>query len=307
MSFFFNSTFITLNSHNFPINSSINNFLLINSLFISFNSKTINYNSNLFTEILIEKCSFLNCSSNNSGGALYFQSTNSKFALNKVCSMNCFITNSNQGQFAYINSFSSNLLVSNFTSITYCSPHYSLGISIYFLNGNQQINNLNSSYNYGAKIPASYFFNGYFTSKISYSSFLHCYSSDYGSITFRKGINFLYFSNFINNSQFSMTGGYITLWDNSNITILNSIFINLSNERYLFYKYDGILKIINCWIQNNFLNYGGSLIDNYNSTSTFFLKHFNSEICGFFIPESKKKSTSTFNFFLIFLSFLLLN
>lgn len=221
---------------------------LFNTIFqnlISINGGSIEITkSNSFLFLFF--CSFLNCSSTTTGGAIYFSSLLGSFQMDKCCGYYCF---SNQFSFSYTSlvSFTSNLHVFNRSSISFCSPSINIlryhtsvldyGFNIVYL--------CNFSKNFIKDHLAGFGFRYSLKVYCSDNTIINSQSDIVVGSSYSE-INIIFNRfNIVNNSQSQGNYGLFHMNSNSQIFYLyNWIFLN--NYCSLFDIFQGITYLYDC-------------------------------------------------------------
>ena len=292
----FNSLFSSNDSYFLPIlkNSklSIGNFYFNNLIFRhlsdSLNGGSISLSSSSL-KILIEDCFFLNCSCNLKGGAIFYDSPNGQFYINKVCGNYCYTLGSginSQGQFSTHLTNSNYPIFFNLISISNSSPKNFLNrydsISVHY--GLNNFTNFNSSYNNAwrhscqgswystltlkylnmnnntlesyACIGPSY---GYFY--CSYINMIYCSCQEYGLVHHNGQFSYSSYSGYMSYCIFQYNNGKtIDLCCGGSLLMSNSIFDTYTYNRDIPITQNISIGIINTYLFENIIC--KSLIDN---------------------------------------------
>ena len=246
-----------------------------NVFFCHFNSKTIQL-INFNVKILLEKSIFWNCSSIGNGGAIYIDSSQTDCILNKICSNFCF-TNNNYGEFCYIKVGNSKKNYFYFNSIIYCNNNIQSGMCSFNLNyGNQNISNLNSSYNFKQQCSGQMIENSPI-SKIVFSTYSSNKVKNMICIDFHSGTYQFEYCNIINNTNSQSSSWGIIYAYSSTLTIYKcSIFLNSPTN--LFNSNSANILIDSCWIQN-YINNGAIITNLITITYYHLIYHYNTNFC----------------------------
>ena len=222
----FESNF-NISVYNEPINVPQNYF--ISNSFLEhinvFGGSPFEFYHRTIINLLIQDSMFFNCSSDVSGGVLFFQCPNNgNLIMERICGNSCFAPNY-QFSFIDIHSTKKNILI--YCSITKCSPdHLSRDQVLTINNGNTSINNFNSSHN-------------------------RLYTNSVFSLTSTLNVNMSFLTivdNLVTNSvAISMNLGS----SNCDISYLNLIGNN-SPSGYVIYMYYSFYFYRNCIVIDNF-------------------------------------------------------
>lgn len=181
---------------------------------------------------------FYNCACSIRGGAIYFDSSNSKFRM--ICAHKCSCGANYYGQFAYLRVSQVNII--EYLSVSHCSHSTTGYYPIYLQIGNQRVDNLNSSMNYAYYCSGICIHNpSAFT--CSYSTFSNNKASDRICLWFIHNSGTMSFINIVYNNSPSgdgvlcITGGasyqmqYCTFDMNQDtLFCLDSGALNISNS-----------------------------------------------------------------------------
>jgi len=220
---------------------------------------------------------FYNCSCSLNGGAIYFSSS-SNSCLRMICANRCSCGASSSGHLAYLIASQVNKI--DYLSVSNCS-HTTSGIwSIRLDNGNQRVDNTNSSMNNVIRVSGiGFFYTSSFT--CSYCTFSNNKLSDGICIYFRTSSGIMTFSNIVHNN--SPSGyGIVDVFEGSP-KMHYCIFQD--NQNTLFSVRSGSLEV-----SHSFISYSGMLststqvsMANNNSLSkreTYQIPFFNSHYCN---------------------------
>ena len=248
------------------------------AIYVSVSSYSMNINNSVF----------YNCVCSDNGGAIWFSSTNSYFAM--ICANSC--SASIYYQFAYISTSHVNQV--EYLSVSNCSHTTSGSFSIRLKTGNQRVDNTNSSMNNVCRYSGIAIY-----SPSSFSS-SHCtlsnnnasgYSCIYLSIT--SGI--MSYANIIHNH--SPSWGVVYVSGVGSIKMMYFIFQN--NQNYLFCIRDGSFEVSHSFIDHSGSSFSTSTAvstSNNNSftyRTTYQLYFFNSLHCNADIPLIEQKQMIT--------------
>jgi len=289
---FFGGSYSEKNNLNSRMDLSSNNFWVHNCRFahITYSSSggSIYMSGSYF--IVVEDSEFFNISAS-SGGSIYSSCTGS--VLNRVCGNQIKGSSSAFGYFgadasnkneAYLLSFARSIC----PSTTYVA---------YFIRGNMNFNNLNSSYHH------LYHHSGllieYSTKSLSkYIALASNFANGHISLCYWSGSdNKMEYSNFYNNSQITASGNIHN--GGSAVSELSYYVFLLNTRTYLFAPASGSLKIMNSWSDDYSQS---SLFSNTLSMSyTINIHHYSTFYC--INPGSILESTSSRTVFQPFLLF----
>ena len=243
-----------------------------NCEFININGVSALYYSTIqYIVLLIEQCSFCNCSTYQSGGGIFFScEVRGECTISKTCGYRCYTESSEDGQFSYLIIPDEANLNINFTSLYMCSPMVDATArksSLYLFNGIIKISNLNSSYN-TLHSMSSISFNSFIVIELNFSTFLSNIVSDKHSLYFfsspgstNKIINLC---NIIQCNG-GLTGGSVIFSQVSQLFVIKCIF--LENSENLFgTSVGGSIFVQYCWIQHPL----DKLTSRPNTLATFF-------------------------------------
>ena len=222
----------------------INSCLFLNLEKIPSNGGALLLINNNF-KIVIEFSSFINCNVDNTfnGGALYIQVLS--LILNKICGFNCSTNGQNNFQFGLletIENYKNNFL---YSSICFCSDNFKFQWeTIYFKNGIQNLDSINSSNNICYVRSGLYFNNPNPLNAIFITLSENEVSIDTRCLFFQKGNCYMKYSNIIKNK--SPNYQIIRNYDNSNSEMYSCFFYN-NTCKELFYIDNGVLTIRNCF------------------------------------------------------------
>jgi len=224
---------------------------------------------------------FYKCVCSNIGGAIYCSFSNS--SLRMICANSCSCGKAYHGNFLYIRA--SQMSQVEYLSVSNCSHTTDGYYTIYFIGGNQRVDNTNSSINkafsgscISIDIPSS------FTS--SYCTFSNCNVSDgkciYLSSSFPISISY---ANIVHNNSPSF--GVVFANIKGSKKMMYCIFHN--NQNCLFFVSQGSLEVSHSFIDHSaaFSDYNPISTSNNNSfinRITYQLKFFNSFHCNADIP-----------------------
>ena len=233
------------------------------------------YNFN--TELLIENSFFFKCESMYNGGGIYFNcNLTGSIVLDKTCSLLCKCQDFGQFLYSYTNNEKINTL--NLISITLCSENFIIGSSSLYLNqGDQFIRSLNSTFNKAKEQSGIHSINSK-TLSIAFSTFLNDTSSIKSCIYIFKSLimNEFQYCNIIQN-ECPITSSIFLQSDSDNTVIKDSIFQD--NSKTLFFRRNGLMNIINCWIEGHLVILGVILTEQKQKTNTLLFTHYSSYLC----------------------------
>ena len=99
--------------------------------------------------LFVEGCIFLQCSSTNDGGGIYYicDTINSKITIKKTCSEDCNCNSNGQFAVLIVKSNINNLLLQSLNSYSKCGNKFVGNCPTFNKNGDQIIESINSSFN----------------------------------------------------------------------------------------------------------------------------------------------------------------
>jgi hypothetical protein len=275
--------------------SSSTNVFVLNCLFIGCTSTSNGgalFCSSSVQRLLIESTSFFSCStSNNYGGAIFFQNTNSgESVLYKVCSNDCCstYTSSSYGQFAYIymqNSASSKNYI-DYSSISRCVNHNTNSHHLFVLGyGKVYCPSINVSMN------KCYSRSGIFCPATADSNIITCIIL-YSSFTDNIAIAYTCFSqdrtatkaemkccNILRNTQGSPNSEGTIRFDGHS-TVKDSCIL-MNDATYTFWAYSSyVITVFNCTVDST--SHYNSLVLTNTVTKSFIhaLNHLSTQNCA---------------------------
>jgi hypothetical protein len=241
--------------------------------------------------LLIESTSFFSCkTSDNYGGAIYFENSNGQCVLYEVCGYDCCSTYTgySYGQFAYIvvNDVASSKNYVNYSSVVRCvneksGSHYSLGL----VNGKiccPSVNiSMNKCYWYSGIYCRSFKDSNSFTCSLSYTSFTDNNATDCVCISFLTGnANYEMKScNIIRNTQCTLSlHGTFNVCDN--VMIEDSCILENKANNIFYQQYSSCtVTLSNCTVDSN--SYNQNLVIRNTVTKNFIhaLNHMSTQNC----------------------------
>jgi len=233
--------------------------------------------------LLISKCTFFNCrTSNLGGGGIFFVSE--KSFISKTCGYWCYTPSpdsplGNLGQFLYSETPSLGFSTIEFVSISHSSPTIEgnyRSSPFCFHYGIQLAKNTNSSKNQ-IGLRSCCFFLDSTNSTNTFSTFYSNYASYLEGVVFTNGINFMSYSNVVNNNQAQNHAGVIRNWDNPTTTIDYCVFCN--NHNRLFSVEYGTMNVRFSSIYGSYTTNGAVLISCSTNSYTHELVHYNTYYC----------------------------
>jgi len=225
----------------------------------------------------ISNSMFFNCSSSLNGGAIYFDS--STIQINRICGNCCKAVS---GQFLFLRTQNNNI---GMISVSYCCNNGIGSYSINIFNGNNRLDDSNSSFNYCNQVS------GFGVSSPSSFSSSMC-TIAHTSVKDSLVLLFVYFNSTISYtnivSNHSPTHGVIYLDRNPSVKMMYCIFSKNSN--HLFSVRQGNLCVYHSFIEHNSnsLSTSASVSTN-NVTLTITQTHFLTFFSSYFCPTDYTK------------------
>jgi len=209
---------------------------------------------------------FYNCISTSLGGAISFNSLNSK--LRMICANKCY---SERGLF--VNSYSNNDNNAEFISISHCVNSNTGNYPIRLEKGNQVVNNINCSRN-SVLYCSSLGFISPLMLKCTFCTITYNLASGTFSTYIHNCSGNLFSMNFVRNNS---PGGYGVIGTKLGFPRIHfSIFI--MNENVLFHTETGSLDISHCFIYHIGLTSTG-FNNSFIFSQTYLIDHFSSYFC----------------------------
>ena len=229
------------------------------------------------TELLLESCLFNLCTCLFYGGAIYFNcNTTGSIVIEKTCGISC--TSQHLGHFIYSITYNEKINTMNLVTISSCSTDFSIGsASIYLNQGDQWIRSLNSSLNKAKEQSGIYSIKPK-TISFAFTTFLNDTSSIRSCIFIYQGMtmNEMQYCNIIGN-ECPITGSIFLQTDSDNTVIKDSILQD--NSKTLFFRRNGLMNIVNCWIEGHLVVLGAILTEQKQKTNTLLFTHYASYLC----------------------------
>ena len=308
---YFNLLFSYFDFYSLNINSIIcnNNRIIIcenNNFYINecfFNSLSSNsggaiYLKSISTYLLIENTVFINCTTSGYGAAIYIDlNINSGIIFNKICGYYNYVTQSADSSFSFSRLSNGKHEIYYLTDFN-CGPSFLIygDHSILTYGGDQKIENINSSFNFGNRIT-------YLTTATA-NSFISKYCNIYNNSVYNHGCLYLLSNSGIlndynliqNNSPLESA----IIRSNGLFTLNNFIFIN--NYNLLL---TGSIILSNSFIihspsliSNNFMTF---LTVNYLLTNTYQLSLFSTIYCKNIFNNYSLNNYKFINFYFLIL------
>ena len=254
---------------------------------------------NFETQMKIKDTLFYDCSCDNNGGAIFFDSNflSSSCTIEKVCAYNCYTTPNNSYQFGLIRvkkSFENKITIRDL-SLSKCGNQSQGYCSLDLGYGNISVSNTNSSNNYniersifGIYLPEIF--------EVIFSNFKNNKDLDGKNLLLEISTNksTISFSNFIEND--SPSNGVVFI-DEYGYCVISHCVFNLNNN-VLFNGFKGTLEISQNYIYHFEEKYIGiiTLFNNFHTlTSTLEINNFKTVLC--FDPIPLKIENENSNFF----------
>jgi len=236
--------------------------------------------------IIIQDSSFIHCSAESEGGAIYMRFTDGSLRIQRTCAFECCVTTNTQGHFAciWLNGMSSH----DSNTIASCSRSNQFGYgSLMLYLSNFSIRYINSSMNHAFSISTLFIYD---PNPLDMSMCTLSENSASKDITLwmrggfgRRNVSN---SNIVHNN--STETGVVYITGDGDFTMINCIFKNNTNT--LFYVYSGIIKVFNCLIDHKLTLFDRKITSSWTSnyyssnnvqttTPTYHISHFSDDFC----------------------------